>query len=314
MKAGARLGAAVLAAAALVALSAPWLPLRDPAAQPDGLVLRNLPPLSRAYVLRLADGTERWANDVRPEADGDVAIRRGTTWSEIPRERLAGRAPAKRPLFVLGTDAFGRDLLSRLAWGARTSLVAGLLAACVAIGLGGTIGLASGLSGGRVDALLMRLTDGALAIPRLFLLVLVAALFRPSVTTLVLVIGGTTWMVASRLVRGEALAIKERDFVAAARASGAGRTRVALLHILPSAAPVLAVEGALRLGQSVLLEASLSFLGLGVPPPTPSWGNLIADGRDRLLDAWWIAAWPGLAIAAVVIAATLVAEGVGRKG
>ena len=126
---------------------------------------------------------------------------------------------------------------------------------------------------------------------------------------IVLLVGGTTWMAAARLVRGEALSIREREFVAAAEAAGASPLRVAVRHVLPQAAAVLAVEAALRLGQAVLLEASLSFLGLGIPPPAASWGGLIADGRDRLLDAWWIATWPGLALAGVVIAASLVADG-----
>ena len=189
------------------------------------------------------------------------------------------------------------------------SLVAGFLAALVAIAIGGGVGLTAGLAGGPVDAVLMRATDGALAIPRLFLLLLLAALFRPTLTTTVVLVGTTTWMAAARLVRGEALSIREREFVAAARAAGASPMRVAIHHVLPHAATVLGVEAALRLGQAVLLEASLSFLGLGVPPPVSSWGGLIADGRDRLLDAWWIATWPGLALAGVVIAASLVADG-----
>ena len=134
-------------------------------------------------------------------------------------------------------------------------------------------------------------------------------MFRPTLATTVLLVGATTWMAAARLVRGEALSIREREFVAAARAAGASPLRVAMHHVLPHATAVLGVEAALRLGQAVLLEASLSFLGLGVPPPVSSWGGLIADGRDRLLDAWWIATWPGIALAGVVIAASLVADG-----
>jgi peptide/nickel transport system permease protein len=188
-----------------------------------------------------------------------------------------------------------------------------LLAALVAVAIGGTVGLCAGLAGGGVDELLMRATDAALAIPRLFLLLLLAALFRPSLTTTVLLVGGTTWMTAARLVRGSALTLRGRDFVASARAAGGSPLRVAARHVLPHVAMVLGVEAALRLGQSVLLEASLSFLGMGVPPPAASWGSLIADGRDRMLDAWWIATWPGLAIVVVVIAASLVADGA-REG
>jgi len=294
----------ILAAWALVAAVAPWLPLRDPSAQPDGLVLRNLPPMTKVDVVSFSDGTKRYAHELRRDADGGISSRRGETWTRVPDAARIDRAR-----FVLGTDALGRDLLSRLVWGARVSLVAGFLAALVAVTLGGGVGLIAGLAGGRVDALLMRLTDAALAIPRLFLLLLLAALFRPSLATIVLLVGCTTWMAAARLVRGEALSIREREFVASARAAGASPVRVAMRHVLPHAATVLSVEAAIRLGQAVLLEASLSFLGLGVPPPAASWGGLIADGRDRLLDAWWIATWPGLALAGVVIASSLVADG-----
>lgn len=298
-------GAAILAGWALVAVLAPVLPLRDPNAQPDGLVLRNLPPMTVVDSVSFPDGTLRYAHEVRREADGTLSLRRGDTVTPLPGAGVAIR-PAR---FFLGTDSLGRDLLSRLVWGARVSLVAGLLAALVAVTLGGGVGLTAGLAGGRVDALLMRVTDGALAIPRLFLLLLLAALFRPALSTTILLVGCTTWMAAARLVRGEALSIREREFVASARAAGASPSRVAVRHVLPHAAAVLGVEAALRLGQAVLLEASLSFLGLGVPPPAASWGGLIADGRDRLLDAWWIATWPGLALAGVVIASSLLADG-----
>ena len=300
-----RIGAAILSAWAVVAVAAPILPLRNPDAQPDGLVLRNLAPMSVVSAIKLSDGSTAYAAETRRDADGGRYARRGDTWTRIP-DGTASLEPAR---FVLGTDGLGRDLLSRLVWGARVSLAAGLLAALVAIAIGGGVGLIAGLSGGRVDALLMRATDAALAIPRLFLLLLLAALFRPSLATTVLLVGSTTWMVAARLVRGETMVIRRREFVAAAQAAGASPARVAFRHVLPHAGAVLAVEAALRLGQAVLLEASLSFLGLGIPPPAASWGGLIADGRDRLLDAWWIATWPGLALAGVVIAASLVADG-----
>jgi len=300
-----KLGLGILAGWALVAALAPILPLRDPNAQPDGLVLRNLPPMSVVDTVASAGGAKLYAHELRREADGGLSLRRGDTWTHLPDDGTR----IERTRFVLGSDALGRDLLSRLVWGARVSLVAGLLAALVAVAIGGGVGLIAGFSGGWVDAALMRATDGALAIPRLFLLLLLAALFRPSLSTTVLLVGCTTWMAAARLVRGEALSIREREFVASARAAGASPVRVAWHHVLPHATAVLGVEAAIRLGQAVLLEASLSFLGLGVPPPAASWGGLIADGRDRLLDAWWIATWPGLALAGVVIASSLVADG-----
>jgi peptide/nickel transport system permease protein len=308
MTRSARLGLGLIGAWVAAALLAPALPLRDPSVQPDGLVLRTLPPLSRVWEVRGPDGGVRYAHDVRREPDGRTSIRRGESWTTLP-----GTAEASRRRFLLGTDLLGRDVFSRLVWGARASLLAGALAAAIALLVGTGVGLAAGLAGGTADAILMRLTDGALAIPRLFLLVLLAALFRPSLPLAVLAIGGTSWMVAARLVRGEVHALRDRPFVQSARSAGVPPLRLALLHILPAIGGLVAVEASLRFGQSVLLEGSLSFLGLGVPPPTPTWGGLIADGRDRLLDAWWIATWPGIALAGVVVATQWIADGLRER-
>jgi peptide/nickel transport system permease protein len=291
----------------LVALLAPWLGLRDPSAQPDGLVLRDLPPLSRPLAIRLASGRTRYAQELRERSDGSVEYRRGRQWHELAPSELADDW-RRRPLFVLGTDNFGRDLLSRLIYGGRISLLLGLSAAGIALVIGTLVGLLAAVGGGWVETLLMGLTDLMLSIPRLFLALMLVALHGPSLITTVVVLAFTTWMAAARLVRGEILAVRELEFVSAARAAGAPPLRIVTRHLLPAVVVPITVESTLRVGDTILLEATLSFLGLGVPPPVPSWGNLVADGRDSLLDAWWIATLPGLAIAATIIALHLLGD------
>jgi peptide/nickel transport system permease protein len=172
----------------------------------------------------------------------------------------------------------------------------------MALVFGTLVGLTAGLAGGWVDGLLMRFTDLVLAVPRLFLALLLVALYRPSLATTIAVLGVTTWMAAARVVRGEVLAMRDREFVQAARAAGVPPLRIALRHLLPAVVSPVIVEGTLRVADTILLESALSYLELGVRPPTPSWGNLIADGRHSLFDAWWIATLPGIAIAATVVA------------
>lgn len=305
---------------ALLALAAVFLPqsglLTDPLAQPDGLVLRDLPPLSSMPYLVMSDNAERYVNEWREENDRFISYRRGDRWIRIERAELAGEGRgvwSGESFFMFGTDSYGRCMLSRMVSGARISLLVGLLGALVAIVVGAAVGLASGLGGGGLDSFLMRSTDIAFTVPRLFLALLVVSLYGPSIMTTVLVLGLTTWMPAARLVRGEILSLRERDYVLAAKASGAGPIRRGLFHLLPGASVPLLVEGLLRVGDTVLLESALSFLGCGVPPPHPSWGNLIADGKDRLLDAWWIATIPGLAIAATVIALQIAGDGIRKR-
>lgn len=225
---------------------------------------------------------------------------------------LAGgqlQPPSWQHLF--GTDFYSRDVLSRVLFGARISLAVSILAVVISITVGTTVGLVAGYIGGAVDTVLMRMVDAVLAIPRVFLLLVVLALWEGLGTVgLVLVLGLTSWFGTSRLVRAEVMSLVGRDFVVAAQALGFGGMRVALRHVLPNAAAPIIVSATLGIGQIVLLEAGLSYLGIGIAPPTPSWGTMIADGQQWLASAWWVAAFPGLAIVTTVIAFSLVGDAV----
>jgi len=208
-----------------------------------------------------------------------------------------------------GTDQLSRDVLSRVVSGARISLAVAALAVGLSITLGAGVGLVAGYWGGAVDALLMRVVDGALAIPRLFLLMLVLVVpDRVPLLALILLIGTTGWFATSRLVRAEVLRLREEAFVRAAEALGASRRRIILRHLLVNAAGPLLVAATLGVGDVILLESGLSFLGLGVQPPTPSWGGMILDGRAVIEAAPWVSIFPGVAIVLTVLATSLVGD------
>ena len=211
--------------------------------------------------------------------------------------------------FLMGTDALSRDVWSRVVYGARVSLGIGALGALVAITIGSLVGAVAGYYRRVVDAVLMRTVDVGLALPRIFILLLAVALWdRLPFAVLVLVVGLTSWFGTSRLVRAEVLSLRERDFVAAARALGAGPGRVIFRHVLPNASAPIIVSAALSIGNVLLLEAGLSFLGFGIAPPAPSWGNMIADGVASQYSAPWATLFPGLAISVVVMSLNAVAD------
>jgi peptide/nickel transport system permease protein len=208
-----------------------------------------------------------------------------------------------------GTDQLSRDLLSRVVSGARVSLAVAGIAVALSATLGATVGLIAGYLGGTVDAVLMRLVDGALAIPRLFLLMLVLAVpTRVPLLALIVLIGATGWFGTSRLVRAEVLRLREEAYVRAAEALGASRRRIIFRHLLVNTAGPLLVAATLGVGDVILLEAGLSFLGLGVQPPQPSWGGMIFDARPVLESAPWVGIFPGILITLTVLAANLVGD------
>ncbi len=211
--------------------------------------------------------------------------------------------------FPLGTDALGRDNLSMIIHGARFSLLIIVLSTAISLSLGVTIGLLAGYFGGRLDDIVMRLADIQLAFPVLVLIIAIVAVLGPSLRNLVIVIGITGWAAYARLIRGLVLSIREREYFEAARAAGAGDTRIMSRHLLPNAITPIVIFASFDLARLLLTESALAFLGLGIQPPTPSWGAMIADGRQHLFEAWWTSALPGLAIILSVMAFNLLGDG-----
>ena len=226
-------------------------------------------------------------------------------------ERL--KAPLTRDasgrVHPLGTDHLGRDILARIVFGARPALLVGFAAVAISGVLGMVTGLVAGYFGGRVDDVLMRLADIQLAFPFILLAIAVIGVFGPSLTTIICVIGVSSWVVYARIVRGAALSLREREFVQAAQALGSRDGRILLRHVLPNVFTPWLVVATLDMARVIVIESALSFLGLGVQPPTPTWGGMLADGRVYISTAWWLATFPGLAILITVLGINLFGDG-----
>jgi peptide/nickel transport system permease protein len=228
----------------------------------------------------------------------------------LPLDPVALRDQPPSAAHWFGTDPYGRDVLSRVLFGARISLSVSFLAVLVAVSIGTAVGAIAGYAGGVVDTTVMRLVDALLSVPRVLLLIAVLSLWGTlSVPTLVVLLGVSGWFGVCRLVRSEVAAVREHDFVVAARALGTGHVRILARHVLPHALTPVLVAAALGVGNVILVEAGLSYLGIGVAPPTASWGNMIRDGSTAINTHWWVSVFPGVALALTVVATSFVADG-----
>ncbi|WP_221567235.1 ABC transporter permease [Alkalihalobacillus sp. TS-13] len=210
-------------------------------------------------------------------------------------------AEGGNPEYILGTDNLGRDILSRIIVGSRVSLLVGISAVVLAGAIGLLLGLLAGFYGKWIDTVIMRTVDSFLAIPNILFMLIVLAVVGPSLMTMIFALGGTTWVVYARMVRGETLSVKERDYVRSARAVGAKDVRIIWQYILPNIVSSFIVIATLNVATTIILESSLSFLGLGIQPPDVSWGLMLSDGREYLATSWWVATFPGIAITITVL-------------
>jgi peptide/nickel transport system permease protein len=274
--------------------------------------VRKLKSRNRDYALKFVDGYHVVGNN--------LIYNQGIRERIVPLAELrnlpAGPFSGDRPGFVvsrnflLGTDQYGRDIFSRVIYGSRISLSIGFLVVLISVTLGTVIGVSSGYFGGWVDNVLMRLVDVLIAFPALFLILIIIATFGNSIYLIVITLSFTGWMGVARIVRGQVLSLKEQEFILAAKSLGLSHLRIIFRHLVPNALTPVIVAATLRIGSIILTEAGLSFLGLGVQPPTPSWGNIINEGRDSLLNHWWISTFPGIAILSTVVCFNLIGDGV----
>jgi peptide/nickel transport system permease protein len=304
-------GLSLVVALLLIAALAPWLAPYDPAEQLDPAMATYRPPGTSLPAIRLADGTWRLAERVERVPEGLRIERLGRT-EVLPSPEvlnLTSTGVSDRRLFLLGSDKFGRDILSRMLWGARVSLAVGLATAALSLLFGVAAGAAAALGGRWLDTLLMRGVDALLSFPQILLTVSLVALFRPGTVALVFLMAVLGWMGISRLTRAEILGLKQREFILAAHAIGQSPFTIFWRHLLPNALTPVLIQTTLLVGQVILAESSLSFLGMGIQPPTPTWGNILAEGRDALSRAWWIVTFPGAAISFSVIVFNLLSDG-----
>lgn len=296
---------------ALTTVAAPWLARNDPDEQLDPAAAAYRPPGTSLAAVRLVDGTWRLADRIERIPEGVRIERLGRT-EVLPADQVLNLTPdgvADRRFYLLGSDKFGRDLWARMLWGGQISLAIGLLAAVLSLVLGVTIGATAALGGRWIDLVVMRGVDAFLSLPWVPLLVTLSAIFRPKTTALVVILAASAWMTISRLTRAEILSLQEREFVLAARAIGLGPFAIFWRHLLPNAFTPVLIQTTLLIGQVILIESSISFLGMGVQPPTATWGNLVAEGRESIAWAWWIAVFPGAAISLAVISFNLLGDG-----
>jgi peptide/nickel transport system permease protein len=267
---------------------------------------------------------KRFANHLSPGAIIGMIILLTVIIGAVFAEQIAPQDPMKNRLiqklrpplgdkalegYYLGTDELGRDIFSRLLIGAQPSIYIPLFAMLISMFLGVTIGIISGLGRGWLDDTLMRINDIQLSIPTILIIIaLIAALGRINILTLILVLGATGWVSYARLIRGEVLSLREREFILAAKSQGSSLIRVMVRHILPNIAPLVIVIATFQLAQLVLIEAALSYIGLGIPVGTPSWGGMLSDGRNHFFTSWWYATFPGIAITMFVLGINLVGD------
>lgn len=302
-----RFGFCLFLAFLVSALASPWL-LPDPQEILDPREAGLLPPFSSVFVISTKDGNSIAASQMATR-DGELQILRAEKWQALEQSRVVS---ISKRFFLLGTDSLGRDVAARLTTAGRISLAVGLLSLGLAVVLGVGLGLLAGLGPSWLERALMAFVDAALALPVLFVLLAFGAFVRPSLFSVVLFLGLTFWMGIARLTRGQVLQIREQPWFVAAKGLGLQPLRLGLVHVLPNLAAPIAQDATLRLGDLILVEASLSFLGFGVPPPIPSWGNMAAEGFEVWRLAWWLPIFPGLAVAATVLAFALIADGIGE--